>query len=56
MSLFKERNQVVQNDLDGNGAEMRKSITKIMDRSASIRDTDLLHKSSKLQELIINEV
>ena len=43
----------MQNDLDGNGAEMRKSITKIMDRSASIRDTDLLHKSSKLQEALL---
>ena len=53
MSLFEQRNQVVQNDLDGNGAEMRKSITKTMDRSASIRDTDLLHKSSKLQEALL---
>ncbi|TMP79387.1 hypothetical protein CWB73_13920 [Pseudoalteromonas phenolica] len=53
MSLFEQRNQVVQNDLDGNGAEMRKIITKIMDRSASIRDTDLLHKSLKLQEALL---
>ncbi|WP_138568191.1 hypothetical protein [Pseudoalteromonas phenolica] len=43
----------MQNDLDGNGAEMRKIITKIMDRSASIRDTDLLHKSLKLQEALL---
>jgi methyl-accepting chemotaxis protein len=53
VQLFEQRNQVVQNDLDGNGAEMRKSITKIIDRSASIRDTDLLHKSSKLQEALL---
>ena len=32
---------------------MRKSITKIIDRSASIRDTDLLHKFSKLQEALL---
>jgi len=53
VQLFEQRNQVVRNDLDGNGAEMRKSITKIIDRSASIRDTDLLHKSSKLQEALL---
>lgn len=53
VKLFEQRNQVVQNDLDGNGAEMRKSITKIIDRSASIRDTELLHKSSKLQEALL---
>jgi methyl-accepting chemotaxis protein len=51
--LFKQRNQIVRNDLDGNGTEMRKSITKIIDRSASIRDTDLLHKASKLQEALL---
>ncbi|ALO41728.1 HAMP domain-containing methyl-accepting chemotaxis protein [Pseudoalteromonas phenolica] len=53
VKLFEQRDQIVSNDLDANGAEMRKSITKIIDRSASIKNTDLLHKSSKLQEALL---
>lgn len=53
VQFYEQRNKVVANDLDGNGAAMRKSITNIVDRSAAAQNTDLLYKSSKLQEALL---
>ncbi|MAD88640.1 MAG: chemotaxis protein [Pseudoalteromonas sp.] len=53
VQFYEQRNKVVANDLDGNGVEMRKSITNIVDRSAAAQNTDLLYKSSKLQEALL---
>lgn len=53
VGLFEKRNQVVAGDLDSNGAEMRKNITKIMQRATASNDIQLLDKAAQLQESLL---